>query len=157
MFWAEESTYEVPHAAVKLNDVDLVRSAQLPNRRNKELVDPPLDPTGCMPVAVVGRVELVQGVHTVVEAVENPHGDALAVREGDLAPVHETPLVPAFKLRTMSAREVGRVRARRVPRDVAVHRYGDVAAEELAELDEAVPVDRVADDEDGRRTCALLP
>ena len=40
---------------------------------------------------------------------------------------------------------------------LVLHRDGDVAPEQLAEVDEAVPVDRVADDEDSRRVRSSFP
>lgn len=103
-----------------------------------------------MPVGVVRRVELVERVHAVVEPVDDPKRDARPVGKRQLAAVHEPALVPTVKLGSMLPRQVGRVRARRVLSDVVVVRDGDVASEELAELDEAVAVNRVADDEDGR-------
>ena len=40
---------------------------------------------------------------------------------------------------------------------LVVHRDDDVASEQLAEMDKAVPVDRVADDEDGWRVRSSFP
>jgi len=136
---------------VKLHDVDLVDAAELLDGREEQAVDARLDLARRVPVVVVGRVELVEGVHAVVKAVDDAQGDARTVGERQLAAVHEPALVPPVELGAVLPREVDRVRARRVPQNVVVVRDGDVAAEELAELDEAVAVDRVADDEDGRR------
>ena len=71
--------------------------------------------------------------------------------------MHQPALVPAVEFRSMTARQVGRVWARRSSLEVVVHRDGDVAPEQLAEVDEAVPVDRVADDEDSRRVRSSFP
>lgn len=150
-------THQVPHATVQLNQVDTVRASQLLQQRHNQFVDAYFDATGTMPVGMVGGIKLVERVHAVVEPVDDPQCDpvrTISTRrrvERDLAQVRQPSLVPSIKLGTVIFGEVARRRIRRVRVDVVVVRDGHVAFKQLTEMDEAVAIDRIAQDEDGRR------
>jgi hypothetical protein len=146
-----EGTHEIPHPAMQLYNVNLVRPSQLFDRRHDQLINPVLDPSRRMPISMIRRIKLVQSVHPVVKPIHKPHRHPTPVGVRQLAFVHQPSLIPPVKLGSMTASEVGGIRTGRVETDVVVVRDGDVATEELAKVDETVAVDGIANYEDGGR------